>query len=71
LSFTSKKTTFTQLLQAIYQFLLLGLDEAAGFLLLQAFLDGNVDLVHNFDKIDTLEETLQGQVWEDFYFLRF
>ena len=64
-------TTFSKLLHAIYQFLLLGLDEAAGFLLILAFLDGNVDLVQNFDKIDNLEETLQGQVWHDFYFLRF
>jgi hypothetical protein len=70
-SFAYEKTTFSQLLHASHQLILLGLYEAAGFLLLLAFLHGRVKLVHNFDELTTLEETLQGQVREDFYFLRF
>jgi hypothetical protein len=58
-------------LHASDQLVLLGFDEATRFLLLLAFLHGRVKLVHDLDKLTTLEETLQGQVREDFYFLRF
>jgi hypothetical protein len=58
-------------LHASDQLVLLGLDEATGFLLLLAFLHGRVKLINNFDELTSLEETLQGKVREDFYFLGF